>query len=116
MLSPLKSQRTATLSTMQAVKLLPEAQLFVCANRREAGSPLGAGCSDHGERLYDALKDEVLRRGLVRAVWITKTYCLGICPKEGATVALYPRQRMWAGSVATDAEELVDAALEKGPS
>jgi hypothetical protein len=67
----------------------PRLHLFVCANRRE-GSPLGPGCADRGEALYAALKSEVARRGNVAEVWVTKTHCLGICPKHGATVARYP--------------------------
>ncbi len=35
------------------------------------------------------MKEEVATRGLVRDVWITKTHCLGVCPKQGATVARY---------------------------
>ena len=63
--------------------------LFVCANRRE-GSPLGPGCGERGDALYDALKSEVATRRKVAEIWVTKTHCLGICPKRGATVARYP--------------------------
>jgi len=99
---------------MHPAPLLPEAHLFVCANRREAGSPLGAGCSVEGEALYATLKTEVARRQLVRSVWVTKTHCLGVCPKEGATVALYPRQALWEGARAGDAKALVDQAAAAG--
>jgi hypothetical protein len=67
----------------------PRLHLFVCANRRE-GSPLGPGCADHGDALYDALKSEVATRRKVAEIWITKTHCLGICPRYGAAVARYP--------------------------
>ena len=67
----------------------PRLHLFVCANRRDA-SPLGPGCADRGDALYDALKSEVARTGKVGEIWVTKTHCLGICPKRGATVARYP--------------------------
>lgn len=66
----------------------PRVHLFVCANRRE-GSPLGPGCGDRGEAVYDALKREVSRRRLVADVWVTKTHCLGICPRQGCTLARY---------------------------
>jgi hypothetical protein len=66
----------------------PRIHLFVCTNRRE-GSPLGPGCGDHGEAVYEALKREVTARGLVRDAWVTRTHCLGICPRHGATVARY---------------------------
>jgi (2Fe-2S) ferredoxin len=67
----------------------PRLHLFVCANRRE-GSPLGPGCGDQGDALYDALKGEVAARRMHTEIWVTKTHCLGICPKRGATVARYP--------------------------
>lgn len=67
----------------------PRMHLFVCANRRE-GSSLGTGCAERGEALYDALKKEVALRRAHTEIWVTKTHCLGICPKHGATVARYP--------------------------
>ncbi|CAN5894364.1 hypothetical protein BH11MYX4_BH11MYX4_13610 [soil metagenome] len=67
----------------------PQLHLFVCANRRE-GSPLGPGCAERGDSLYEALKSEVARTGRVADTWVTKTHCLGICPKVGATVARHP--------------------------
>jgi len=70
----------------------PRVHLFVCANRRE-GSPLGPGCGDRGEAVYAALKEEVARRGRIADVWVTKTHCLGICPKDGCTVARWPAAR-----------------------
>lgn len=69
--------------------LRPNLHLFVCANHRE-GSPLGPGCGDRGEALYDALKNEVARQRRFADTWVTKTHCLGICPKNGVTVARYP--------------------------
>ncbi len=85
--------------------------MFVCANRRDADSPLGAGCAERGDALYDALKAEVARLRLVQTVWVTKTHCLGLCPKHGATAAVYPPAQMWTGAEATDAAALLGAAL-----
>ena len=51
---------------MQPIRVLPQAHLFVCANRREADSPLGPGCADQGDAVYEALTAAVARRGLVR--------------------------------------------------
>ena len=67
----------------------PRLHLFVCANRRE-GSPLGPGCGERGDALYDALKARVAAGRSFAEIWVTKTHCLGICPKRGATVARYP--------------------------
>ena len=73
---------------MERVAQRPRVHLFVCANRRD-GSPLGPGCGDHGERVYGILKDEVAAARAFNDVWVTKTHCLGICPKKGCTVAVY---------------------------
>lgn len=90
----------------------PSLHLFVCANRRE-GSPLGPGCSDRGDALYDALKRAVATRGMTRAVWVTKTHCLGICPPTGATIGRYP-PRAGHSSVETEVvPEDVDRLLER---
>jgi (2Fe-2S) ferredoxin len=88
----------------------PRVHLFVCTNRRE-DSPLGPGCGANGDALYGALKREVDRRGLVAEVWVTRTHCLGVCPKEGATVARYPASAIIADATERDASTLVDDAL-----
>jgi (2Fe-2S) ferredoxin len=77
---------------MQKCSEVPVVHLFVCANRRPEDAPLGPGCGQAGEAVYGALKDEVARRRAFQAVWVTETHCLGICPKRGATVAIYPAQ------------------------
>lgn len=67
----------------------PRLHLLVCTHRRE-GSPLGPGCGERGDAVYDALKREVAARGQIATTWITKTACLGVCPERGATVARWP--------------------------
>lgn len=96
---------------MRPAPLSPSVHFFVCANRRPADSPLGPGCGDAGEALFAALKGEVARRGVYRAVWVTKTHCLGICPRQGCTVAVYPQQRIVADVETADAPGLFAAAL-----
>lgn len=74
---------------MKTSSLLPTTHLFVCANRRAEGDPLGPGCGDHGERVYAALKREIGSTRQTVTTWVTKTACLGLCPKHGATIACY---------------------------
>jgi predicted metal-binding protein len=92
----------------------PRVHLFVCANRREGSgaSELGPGCGDRGDALYAACKREVSRRGLVTTVWVTKTHCLGICPKHGATVARWPEAK--PSAILADVEPEDAAALIEG--
>jgi predicted metal-binding protein len=88
--------------------------LFVCANRRE-GSPLGPGCGERGDALYDALKERVASRRSFAEILVTKTHCLGICPKRGATVARYPSaDPILADVELTDADALLES--ETAPS
>lgn len=75
---------------MQLAPIAPGLHLLVCTNHREPSSPLGTGCAERGERVYDALKGEVGRRGLAASAWITRTACLGVCPKVGCTVVRHP--------------------------
>ncbi len=61
------------------------------------------------------LKAEVARRSAYRSVWVTRTGCLGLCPKRGATVAVYPEQRLLLEVEAADAAEVFRGAVE-GPA
>ena len=83
----------ATFARVRAASPTPKAHVLVCVNRRPEGAPLGPGCGDAGEGVYGALKALVARSGAYASVWITQTSCLGVCPKVGATVALYPGPR-----------------------
>lgn len=74
---------------MKGSSLVPASHLFVCANRRPENDPLGPGCGDHGEQVYAAMKGAVAARRSFGTTWVTKTACLGLCPKHGATVACY---------------------------
>jgi len=94
--------------------IAPKVHLFVCANDRSADSPLGTGCRERGEALYNALKEEVAKRRDYSSVWVTKTHCLGICPKAGATVAIYPAGVVLKEVQANDATALYDECLRQG--
>ena len=59
------------------------------------------------------MKEEIARRGRVVDVWVTKTHCLGICPKSGCTIARYPAAE--PGALLTEVEpsaagDLIDSA------
>lgn len=93
---------------MRPESLVPRLHLFVCANRRAPDDPLGAGCGDAGDAVFAAMKAEVAKRGAFRAVWVTRTYCLGICPKAGCTVATYPAARITRDVEPADARSLFE--------
>jgi (2Fe-2S) ferredoxin len=58
--------------------------------------------------VYVALKQEVARASAYVDVWVTKTACLGICPKHGATVAVYPAGELMSEVEAADAREIYE--------
>ena len=68
---------------MERSRYQPEQHLFVCVNRRD-GSDLGPGCGAGGEAVYAALRPHASY-----ARWVTRTQCLGICPREGTAIAIY---------------------------
>ena len=98
---------------MKAATFRPKVHFFVCCNRRE-NSPLGPGCSAHGDAVYAALKRRVQRDGRIQSVWVTQTGCLGICPAKGATVAVYPEQAIATEVEADDVDALYEAAVGNG--
>ena len=100
-------------AAMRVAPLGPKLHMFVCANRRAANDPLGSGCGDAGDAMFDALKGEVARRGIYRAAWVTRTHCLGLCPKSGCTVAIYPKGRIVIEAEASDAAALFQSALDE---
>ena len=85
----------------------PRLHLLVCVNERPPTDPLGAGCGARGQAVYERLKEEVTRRGEVGSVWVTRTLCLGICPKAGCTVAVYPAGKVLRDVVPEDAPALL---------
>jgi (2Fe-2S) ferredoxin len=101
---------------MLAASQSPRLHLFVCANHRPEGSPLGPGCGDAGEALYARLKEEVARRSHVVDVWVTKTHCLGLCPPIGASVAVYPCGQILTEVAPSDARTLYARAIGEVPS
>jgi (2Fe-2S) ferredoxin len=74
---------------MQSAPYRPKVHLFVCTNDRDPASLLGPGCGAAGLQVFQALKRCVADDGAYASIWVTQTGCMGICPKKGATVALY---------------------------
>jgi hypothetical protein len=85
---------------MKLVTRRPNRHLLVCINRRPATDPLGAGCGDRGDAVYQACKRMVAKHQAWGSHWVTRTYCLGQCPAIGTAATLYP-----AGQVLTEVTE-----------
>lgn len=90
----------------------PRARISVCVNpasRPDARDGCGAMS---GPAVADALRAEVAKRGLVRAVWVTRTLCLGICPDRGCTVEIMPSGGLYREVETSDVAALVASAAE----
>ena len=94
---------------MTPVSDLPRTHLFVCSHRREDASPLGPGCGARGDEVFESMKASVARRGAYRDVWVTRTACLGVCPRKGCTVIVYPSGKLFRDVSVDDANDLVNA-------
>ena len=84
--------------------------IFVCENHREKDACCGAG----GERVREALKDLVKRKGLSGRIRVSRSGCLDVC-SEGPNVLLMPDNLWFKHVTAQDAEAIV-AQAEKGIS
>lgn len=80
--------------------------LYVCANQRPSEDPLGSGCGDRGEVVFHALKKAT--RGT--DVWVTKTHCIGLCPKHGCSVMIAPAMQYFTDVEEKDVDAIVSAA------
>ena len=87
--------------------------VFVCCNQRSAGHPRGCCDPEGAERLREALKSEVKRRGLGPEVRVNRAGCLDQC-ELGPTLVIYP-QAIWYGRVGLeDVSRIVEETLIGG--
>lgn len=84
----------------------PRRHLFVCTHRRPEGDPLGMGCAERGENMFEALRARV-RQLRAFDVWVTRTGCMGVCPTLGCTVASNDSQRLLCEVTEVDAAQIV---------
>jgi (2Fe-2S) ferredoxin len=98
---------------MRPSDFAPRVHVFVCTNHRAENSPLGVGCAEAGEALFDALKKEVAAHRDFARVWVTQTACMGICPKHGAACAIYPEAKIFTEVDASNAKAIYDETNER---
>lgn len=95
---------------MQSAPTRPTVHFFVCGNRRPADHALGPGCGARGEAVFARLKERVACDREYHRIWVTQTACIGMCPRNGATVAIYPEGRLLTEVGADEADSLYDEA------
>jgi (2Fe-2S) ferredoxin len=89
------------------------AHVFICTNERPPGHPRGC-CKEKGsERLVEAFKEELSRRGLKGEIRAQRAGCLDTC-EWGPSVVVYP-DGVWYGRVREeDVATIVEEHLVNG--
>jgi (2Fe-2S) ferredoxin/2-polyprenyl-3-methyl-5-hydroxy-6-metoxy-1,4-benzoquinol methylase len=90
--------------------------VYICDQKKPEGIP---GCATSGSgRIIEALKSEIVKRGLTDAVLVTTCGSLGLC-ESGPNMVVYPEGIWYSGVRIEDVPELVqshfidDAPLER---
>jgi (2Fe-2S) ferredoxin len=96
---------------MKPSVLKPLAHVLVCTNQRKPEDPLRSGCGAAGPEVFASLKRRVIEGGIGARVWVTSTGCLGLCPRKGCTVSVYPANTHLVEVVTSDVDEVFRHAL-----
>ncbi|MBT4446031.1 (2Fe-2S) ferredoxin domain-containing protein [archaeon] len=90
----------------------PKLHVFVCVNDRTQRRPGMPSCAPSiTMETVKQVKYWIMQQGLTHKVLITKTGCLGICPKNGAVLVIYPMQR-WVTEIKS-ADDIVSVIKEE---
>jgi (2Fe-2S) ferredoxin len=87
--------------------------VFVCINERPADHPKGCCKGRGGVEVRDALKAELSKRGLSKAIRANNAGCLDQC-EHGVAVVVYPEQVWYGGVTVDDVAEIVEKHLVGG--
>ena len=85
--------------------------VYVCDQRKAEGMPC---CSARGSgRVLDALRGEIVKRGLLNEVQVTATGSLGMC-ERGPNMVVYPEGVWYSGVQVADVAEIVREHFQHG--
>jgi len=90
-----------------------DCHLFVCCNHRDAGHPRGCCASKDSEKIREAFKAELKRRGLAGTVRANEAGCLDQC-EFGPTLVVYPQQIWYGGLTEADVPRIVEETIVGG--
>jgi (2Fe-2S) ferredoxin/SAM-dependent methyltransferase len=85
--------------------------VFVCDQQKPEGVPC---CAAHGSaEILDALRHEVIARGLVDFVQVTACGSIGLC-EHGPNMVVYPEGVWYSGVTPADVPEIVRSHFQEG--
>ncbi len=86
-----------------------EKHVLVCVNDRSDGR---WSCGHHeGQKIYEELKAHVKEHGLIQKVWVSRTGCLGLCPKEGVVIKVDPGEKWFEGLTLAELPDFISKEL-----
>jgi len=88
-----------------------EKHIFICTNKRTPEDPRGCCMSRGSEKIREAFKEEVKRRGLKGKVRANAAGCLDHC-EFGPTVVVYPEGVWYHVENLEDVKEIMDRHIE----
>lgn len=88
-----------------------EKHIFICTNDRTAEDPRGCCKARGSEKIREAFKAEVKRRGLKGRVRANAAGCLDHC-EFGPTVVVYPEGVWYHVETEEDVREIMDDHIE----
>lgn len=83
-----------------------ERHFFVCTNCRAADSQMQSCGEQGGKAVLAGLYRACQENRLIAQVYVTETKCLGPCPQQGATIAVYPENVWYTSVMPEDVEEI----------
>ncbi|MBZ0252050.1 MAG: (2Fe-2S) ferredoxin domain-containing protein [Candidatus Methylomirabilis sp.] len=99
------------LENTEYAKFATETQIYVCVNERDDGRP---ACGHHrGLEMRDALKKYVKDNKIFLDAIVIRSGCLGVCPKAGVTLAVYPECQWYTEATPEDVPEIIERHLKK---
>ena len=92
----------------------PRRHVFVCTNRRLADAQMPSCAPNGGGDVLEAFLHARAQQGLYRAIYITQSLCLGVCPTRGSTVVVYPEGVWYVGVTVADVAQIFDEHIVGG--
>lgn len=90
-----------------------EKHIFICINQRAPADPRGCCTARGSEKVVEAFKVELVRRGLKGRMRANKAGCLDNCAR-GVSVVVYPDGVWYGGVTPEDVPEIVEKHLIGG--
>ena len=87
--------------------------VFVCINERPEGHPKGCCLRKGSDKVRDALKVELKKRGLAGIVRANNSGCLDAC-EYGVSMVIYPEGIWYGGVHVEDIPEIIDRTIVDG--